>query len=282
MSIVRFLALPLLLTIGTGTGFAQIYIGDPATDGGWTYDGISSSAGNIMLNANNSANFSANVYSTAFTLGAGSTLLGPLGTASGWSVGDTIVGVGGVFNATGNSSLTYSGSSGDVNLHLVVKYGSPTASWTLSGAGFAAGTAGALANGGTGALLLGSLQGTIGPSTGLTTPADAPTFYNGSTLPPGTGIEGQVLTFWTGSALTGFETFLDLNVLAANAPAANVALGDEFVLDLQQNSGVFQDSLGNLPSVLVPEPTTLRLGTLLLLPFAVSRVLRVLRKKQMA
>ena len=257
-------ALLIFWIAGAGMAFAQIFTGDPATDSLWVSDGLSSSAGNDMQNAGNAASFSANVYSTAFTLTPDSTLLGPLGISDGWSVGDTIVGVGGVFASTGNSSLTYSGTNGTVNLHLVVKYGSPTATWTLSGAGAAVGGAGSLGLGGSGAVLLGVTQETIS-SSGLTTPSDSPLYLDSSgnqdTL-PGEGIEGQVLTLWSGGQIVGFESFLDLNVLAAESASANiqtnVQTGDEFVLDLQQGKTVYQDSLGTLPSALqtTPEPST--------------------------
>jgi hypothetical protein len=270
------LALPLFLTFGTGA-FAQIITGNPTADAGWNFSYLSTDTGHFMLNANNAATFQANIYTTAFTLAAGSSLLGPLGVSSGWNAGDTIIGVGGVFTPLNNSSLTY-GGGGNVNLHLVIKYGSPTATWNAPGVGFASGTAGSLNGGGAGAFLLGSTQNTIGPTTGITTPNDAPTLFNGSGQVglAGAGVQGQVLTFWTGSAMTSFETFLDLNVVQSVSPTANVALGDDFVVDFQNGSGNFQDSLGVLPTS-VPEPTVLVTGALLLAPFA-SRLLGRKRK----
>jgi hypothetical protein len=266
-------ALPIFWMAGAGLGFAQIFTGDPSADALWVSDGLSSSAGNYMLNAGNTSGaFSANVYSTAFALTPDSTLLGPLGITDGWTVGDTIVGVGGVFASTGNGDLTYDNANGTVNLHLVVKYGSPSATWAL------AGTGASLSLGGTGAVLLGVLQETISPTTGLTTPSDSPLYVNSSAAQvtlPGGGDEGQVLTLWSGNKIVGFESFLDLTVLAADEPAANVQAGDKFVLDLQQGSGALQDSLGVLPSTLqtTPEPSTylLLLGGLGLLTFYTRR-----------
>ena len=287
----KFLAFSLLTMIGAGATFAQSFTGDPASDGSlWVSDGLSSSALYSMQNANNSASFSANVYSTAFSLNTGSTLLGSLGTSDGWAAGDTIVGVGGVFASSGNSSLTYDNANSTVNLHLVVKYGSPNATWNIAGNGPPvppAGGAGSLTYGGIGAVLLGVMQETVSSSSGLVTPSDSPTYVNSAdaqvTL-PGSGIEGQVLTFWSGSAIVGFESFMDLNVLQTQEPAANVALGDAFVLDLQQGQSSFQDSLYTLPSALqpVPEPSTLSLlGTVVLL-LGGARGLQIFRRHSSA
>jgi hypothetical protein len=273
------LALPLFLAVGTGA-FAQIITGNPTADAGWNFNYLSTDTGHIMLNAGNSATYSANIYTTAFSLASGSSLLGTLGVSSGWHTGDTIIGVGGVFTPLNNSSLTYSGSTGNANLHLVIKYGAPTATWNAPGVGFAANGAGSLTNGGAGAILLASQSGTIGPTTGITAPINAPTLFDGTgqSTVNGLAVSGQVLTSWSGSSLNGFETFLDLNVLQSLGVGANVALGDDFVVDFQQGTGAFQDSLGVLPSSIasVPEPTMLVTGTLLLAPFAS----RLMRRKQ--
>src|ERR1700722_19341943 len=223
----KFLAFWLLTIIGTGATLAQTFTGDPATDGSlWLSDGLSTTF--AIANAGNTANFSANVYSTAFSLNTGSTLLGTLGMNDGWAAGDTILGVGGVFNSTGNSSLTYDNANSTVNLHLVVKYGSTTATWNLAGTGFSSGGAGSLTGGGNGAVLLGVTQETISSSSGLVTPSDSPLYYNSPSQPslPGNGTEGQVLTFWSGSAIVGFESFMDLNVLQAQESNASIPFGN--------------------------------------------------------
>lgn len=229
----------------------------------WISNGLSSATGFYMAGAGNTASYSASVYTTAFSLTAGSTLLGTLGTSDGWQVGDTIVGLGGVFAATGNSSLTYSGANGTVNLHLVVKYGAPGATWSAS-----SGT-GSLTAGGEGAVLLGVTPETIGPTTGLVPTADAPTYLaagNAQDTLPGGAIEGQVLTLWSGNAIVGFEDFMDLNVLDSQESANSlgvpaIQLGDEVMLDLQQGQNAVQDSLYTLPLTLqpVPEPSALSL-----------------------
>jgi hypothetical protein len=64
--------------------------------------------------------------------------------------------------------------------------------------------------------------------------------------------------------MIAFETFLDLTLLdneaGSLAGTPDVQAGDEFELDLQQGTGVLQDSLGNIPAELpvstTPEPAT--------------------------
>src|ERR1700677_3481840 len=108
--------LALLLAGGSSISFAQV-TGNPATDAGWGASlGLSSAAPLLLYET---GNFSVNVYSTAFNLTAGSPLLGTLGTMDGWSVGDTIVGIGGVFAATGNSSVTYDNANNTVTTRFV-------------------------------------------------------------------------------------------------------------------------------------------------------------------
>jgi len=272
------LALTLLLAGGSGISFAQI-TGNPGVDAGWIEEQNSAASGVDLLG---SGIFSANIYATAFTLAVGSPLVGisSVGSSS-WSVGDTIVGVGGLFTATGNTSLTYNGN-GSPTTRFVVKYGTSTANFSVGNA--------SLDNGGNGAVLLGTYDDAgadvFTPSTpGLSLTVDAPTEYTGGIQVGITsGNFGAVMTAWNGTQLAGFESFMDLTILDAQFPSANVALGDEFVLDLQQSTStsLYQDSLGTLPSaVVVPEPTTLTLLTAaMMLPLGArwARSLRTFRK----
>jgi len=266
------LALPLLLVAGAGTSFATI-TGDPATDGGWTSEGNSATTDLLFQ----TGSFSANIYSTTFALSAGSPLLGTLGTSDGWSAGDTIVGVGGVFTSTGNSSVTYDTMNGTVTTRFVVKYGTSAETWSAGSANNAA-----LALGGTGAVELGTSTEVLSPTSGLQTPSNTPEEQTGpsSTATISTDV-GQIITSWSGNTpntIVGFEEFLDLTLLKTQNPTENVALGDHFILDLQQKSGVLQDSLGTLSASPVPETTTMFAGALLLLPFCAG-ALRMLLKK---
>src|SRR5271154_1851720 len=93
---------------------------------------MSSSAGVYNFG---SGSFNVTIYATAFTLAPSSTLISALGGYN-WNVGDTIVGVGGVFSGV-NADLTYSGGADENNvthtnstsMRIVVKYGTSSATW---------------------------------------------------------------------------------------------------------------------------------------------------------
>jgi hypothetical protein len=116
---------------------ANVITGNPSTDGGWTSEGMSSSASNYI---DGTGNYNATIYSTAFQLDASSPLLSTLGGFD-WNVGDTVVGVGGVFSGS-NTDLTYSGGAdengnshtGATSTRIVVKCMAPARQrgrWTL-------------------------------------------------------------------------------------------------------------------------------------------------------
>jgi hypothetical protein len=240
---------------GTGSIFADP-AGNPATDAGWASEGLSTASGTLLFAT---GNFSVNLYTTAFTLASGSPLAGTVGGASGltWNVGDTIVGVGGVFTPTGNSSV-------GASLRYVVKYGTSAETWSAGSAANAS-----LSLGGNGSVLLGTGLVNFTPTSGFLPTSDAPTeelTASGQVgLTGNAGDLGQVITSWSsGGALTGFESFMDLTLLASQVPSANVALGDHFILDLQEGTGVLQDSLGTLPTSLTPAPEPTSAGCLLL------------------
>lgn len=231
---------------------ADVITGDPATDSGWTAEGMSASAGQYI---DGTGVYNATIYSTAFVLGASSPLVSSLDGLD-WNAGDTIVGVGGVFGGA-NTDLTYSGGAdehgvshtGATSTRIVIKYGSATASWSAPGAG-------SLANGGTGSVLLGTYPYDFYPADAgtLIVPADSPLEQTGpASTAPISGDMGRVITDWSGGIEVGFESFLDLTLLDAQVPSNGVAMGNKFVLDLQRGTGNFQDSLGTLPTS-VPEP----------------------------
>jgi hypothetical protein len=233
--------------------------GDPSADL-WTAEGTSTSAGNYIDGA---GAYNVTIYTTAFTLSPSSSLISALGGYN-WNAGDTIVGVGGTFSGA-NSDLSYSGGAdehgvthvGSTSTRIVVKYGTSTAAWTTPGAG-------GLVNGGVGSVLLGTFAYDFYPANSgvYVIPTNSPQMQVTpiATIPI-TGYTGRVMTDWSGGTMTGFESFLDLTLLDTLYPTNGVALGNDFVLDLQRASGNFQDSLGTLPTS-VPEPTTLVLASL--------------------
>ncbi len=242
------------------TAQADSITGSPATDAGWVFQGTTATN-----HIDGTGVYTANIYSTAFTLDPSSPLVSNLDGFN-WNPGDTIVGVGGIMSPS--SDLTYSGGpdengmshTGATSTRIVVKYGSSTASWTAPGTG-------SLANGGIGSVLLGTFSSDFYPADSgtLIVPADAPTEQTGpSTTAAINGDMGRVITSWTAGNLTGFESFLDLTLLDATYPSAATGLGDKFVLDLQRGTGNFQDSLGSLPESIqaVPEPRTWGAGAL--------------------
>jgi hypothetical protein len=252
------------LMAGVVTASAQTPTGNPSTDGGWTAEGMSASAGVYNFG---SGNYNATVYSTAFTLAPGSTLLSTLDGYD-WNIGDTIVGVGGVFSGA-NSDLTYSGGADEhgvthadsTSTRIVVKYGTSAATWTAPAPSSSSPGYGSQANGGVGSVLLGTFPYDFYPadSNTLVVPSDTPLLQTGpSSTSTITGDVGRVITSWNGTnAMVGFESFLDLTLLTNSYPAEEVALGNDFILDLQRGTSgtLYQDSLGTLPTA-VPEPST--------------------------
>ena len=222
----------IFLLVASGTAFAQIPTGNPSTDGGWTTEGMSASAGVYNFG---SGNYNVQIYATAFTLAPSSTLISSLGGYN-WSVGDTIVGVGGVFSGA-NADLTYSGGADEYgNSHadststrIVVKYGTSTATWAAPAPNSSSPLYGSQANGGVGSVLLGTYPYDFYPanSNTLVATGDSPLLQGPSTTTSITGVVGRVITSWNGTnAMVGFESFLDLTLLDTLYPSNNVALGD--------------------------------------------------------
>jgi hypothetical protein len=241
-----------LLRIDCRADLSGSISGNPQNDG-WTYVGKSATT-NFNYSSTANSTYNVDIYTAAFTISSGSPLIT---TQSGynWKQSDTVVGVGGIFDGA-NPSLKYNSSpAGSTSTRIVVKYGTSTETWSP-------GTA-ALANGGVGAVLLGTAAGYFYPANSgtLVAPLDAPTEQSS---PSGTstisGYVGRVETYWSGSTIVGFESFLDLTLLKADYPSTGVALGNQFILDMQDNTLEYQDSQGALPGAIiapVPEPSML-------------------------
>lgn len=245
-----------LLLVGSlsAPGHATI-TGNPATDGGWIFQGTSAGGANYNSGA---ANYNVNLYATAFTLDAGSLLLSNFGGFD-WSVNDVVVGIGGVFSGA-NTSLTYN-DSGATSTRIVAKYGTAGATWLPNSPVSSSPGYGSLEHGGVGSILLGTFPFDFSPANAgsLVVPTDSPLEQTGPTSTTLiNGNVGRVITQWSGGALTGFESFLDLTLLNIKYPGNGVALGNKFILDLQNGTGSFQNSQGTLPSA-APEPNALLL-----------------------
>lgn len=232
--------------------------GDPSLDS-WTYVGDSATTNYNYANA--TVPYDIGMYTTAFTLSAGSPVAS---TLSGFaSVGDTVVGVGGVFNTTLSLSTAE-------DTRLVAKYGTSTTTWGFNAPSELSPLYGSVGNGGVGSILLGTFANTFSPpvsgnSSALVVPNDSPeeqtSLIGTSTINDDIG---RVITYWNGNTLVGYESFLDLSLLSSQIGDTSVTLGNDFVLDLQEGTGNFQDSLGVLPSTApstggatsVPDPAT--------------------------
>ena len=227
--------------------------GDPLLDS-WTYVGDSATT-NFNYASTTGLPYDIGMYTTAFTLSAGSPMQSALSGFAG--VGDTVVGVGGVFNTVLSLSVAE-------DTRLVAKYGTNTATWGYDAPSESSPLYGGLSNGGVGSILLGTAADTFSPpasgnSSPLVEPADSP--EEQASISGTTAINadiGRVITYWNGNTLVGYESFLDLTLLASQDSDTAVTLGNDFVLDLQEGTGNFQDSIGVLPDIApptaVPEP----------------------------
>src|SRR5690606_6053465 len=148
MRSVLSVSLTLIFCLFAAVASAGPITGNPAADG-WTAQGNSLAIGTYIRGG---GGFNYNVYTTSFTLEAGSPLLG-----GGWQVGDTILAMGGVIvdNASGN--LTSS-------VRIVSKFGNSPTAWQASttaspnGDGLGSTSSG---HGGNGAVLLGTVVGDV-------------------------------------------------------------------------------------------------------------------------
>jgi hypothetical protein len=273
------IAIALCITMGS-IASATTISGDPSVDAGWT------GAGNSLDNGvyvTGSANYGFDVFSSGFTVQAGSNLDIDDGTLS-WEPGDTVVGVGGKFQSTTASEAgwgSFSGASVNSNLpttapysgpKLQVKFGTNLASWTTSTAAPGSGNGNSSSSNGGGRVQV--------RTSGF--------FQAGSPLPgqdePWTwdGNSGQVLVLdkddhiaWTGGSVdkevarmiwqwddnlkqvTSWELLLNTSLFDRLQPGNLLpAVGDMAILTVQKGDGVFTDALVRVAAAPVPEPAT--------------------------
>jgi hypothetical protein len=244
--------------------------GNPAQDG-WTAGGNSLSSGVYVDGA---GNYGFDVYSATMTADAA------IATAMGWTQGDTILGVGGVFNGA-NPELVGATSGPKIQ----VKYGTgisvPTP-WAASSTLVAPGNGNAhFGNGGEGAAEVRS-SGFLSSSAWI---ASAGQLVPSTSSDPidrivgGTEIDNQPYTnvfglIWTVSAgqPSAWEVLLDITQLAAASPTEPTPLaGDQAIMTIQNGAGDFTDALLNVSALApapAPEPASLVVWSLIGLTIA--------------
>ena len=268
----RLLAHTAFLTMLTPLATHAAITGVPSTDG-WDKQGNSLVQGTYIRG---DANFSYDVYTTAFVLDAASPLLSN-STGFEWQVGDQILGMGGVIN-NAPTGLGWSVSGNAINSQLttsyriVAKFGTSPSSWSAStiapGSGNGAGSSGA-GDGGNGAILIGTSNSGAASTGGLSATNEG-TFMlpvTGTQYRSGSGGEtnvdprmGRVIyDLGSGNLPTSWETLLNVSLLARNTTAYGItgwtpdypAIGDRGDLAGQRGAGVVTDALTT-----VPEPGT--------------------------
>ena len=248
------LAAAAVMTIA-GSAFASptIFTGNPATDG-WDFQGNSLSASNYIRGG---GGYDYGVYTSSFTLGAGSNMAG-----GGWSAGDTILGAGGVVNGFTPGNISQS-------LRIVTKFGADPNAWPGSSGSFSGGA------GGNGAILLGTYSPANASSGGHFNPGTAQNFmspgvvhqmplaqrYDSGTSSISTTIGKLLFTFDADNVLSSWQVLLNLTVLESL-----LAPGEELPSDLSSvnstlqrsnNSSLFTDARGGFEtaeSVVIPLP----------------------------
>jgi hypothetical protein len=121
------------VTLPAASSFADSVSGNPATDG-WNAGGNSLSLGTYVRNG---ANYDYNTYGTAITVTAGSNLNISAGADS-WLVGDSVLGVGGVFTTATPTGWTVSGTPINADLNngsgpkLQAKFGADNNTFSTS------------------------------------------------------------------------------------------------------------------------------------------------------
>ncbi len=287
----RTLAAAALILAATSVASANSITGDPSADGGWSLVGNSLAKG---IYASGAEQDSVNVYTTAFTLDASSSLFGLPGPgASAWASGDTIVGVGGAVAATTAAAGGWANYLSPVhnpndlisngNQRIVVKYGSSTSTFTASTTA---------PQPGNGAVSLGGSNGGTRRRSHRHLPhpllQQRPVRHPQRRL-PGTRHHRHHRRLRRPRYGTLEQQYPRRLQLPRPLPPpdstypthANVSLGNQFILDMQDGSGNFTNALGALPSAaattsaaVAPLPTSLSLGLTALASIAALSILR--------
>jgi PEP-CTERM motif len=277
--------LPLILLLLAGsTASASTISGNPVADGGWTFQGNSLADGTYIRGGGNT---DFNLYTTSFTLAAGSALTSNVTDA--WQAGDTVLAMGGVVTTTNGIAAGWGapfvGDAVNADLttseRIVTKFGTQSTSWGASTIAPSTGTSpfgnglGATSNGdgSNGAILLGTLTGDLtlansGVLQGYGA-SDTSQVYKTADSNVGDTISKTIGQYIfnvdpTTHVITSWEVFLDTTKLAGLALGVPVpAVGDRIDQALQRstNATQFTDALGTI-ALATPEPSSLALAVL--------------------
>lgn len=257
----------LLLALAVALGSFQIshasLSGNPVDDG-WTYQGNSLSSG---VYVRGSANYGFDTYSSTFAVD------GAISTASGgsWTVGDTVIGVGGVFN-NNTTGWTVSGTavnsllSNSTGPKIQVKFGTDAfvvTPWSASTIAPGAGDGvGSLGNGGEGSIQIRSsayfTADNWSDNAGELMPLDKPGHIarqGGST--PSDDVARLIWTVDGNNELSSWQILLNVTMLGSLSPAPGP--GSLAIMTVQDGDNAYTDALLEVAGGggVVPEPATM-------------------------
>ncbi len=255
---------------------ADLVNGNPASDSSWTAGSNSLDSGAYIRGA---GNFGYDTYSTSYAIPSGSPLV-----ASGWSVGDRVLGVGGsIATNDGISAGWGSAFTGDAvnsnlttSVRIVAKFGASPTAWVPStvrpdgGNGSGSFSSG---HGGDGAILLGTDVGAIDDSdAGMLLTFDTNQRYDSGTSSISSSV-GRLIFNSTGDILESWSVYLNTTLLSSQlSGGSEVPLtGDRINLTLQRstNSTLFTDAM--VTPAAIPEPSAFLFGTLVCSLIGVNR-----------
>lgn len=246
--------------------------GDPSSDAGWSAFGNSLSSG---VYVRGSANYAYDTYSTGFAIQAGSNLeiTDANDSALDWLAGDTVLGVGGKFNAiTAGAAGWGSFSGGAVNSllgassgpKLQVKFGTDDATWSTSTTAPGSGNGNSSSSNGGGRVQIrtSAYFQTGSPNPGQTEPwtwdgnsgqllvldKDSHIDWDGASAQPSKYTARMIWNYDTNLGyVTSWQLLLNVSLLERQTPGDFTgiypAIGDLAVLTVQDGDNSYTDAL---------------------------------------
>lgn len=271
---IGFVAVAVLIVAGSVRG--SMVSGDPSADAGWSAQGHALENG---VYVKGSANYGFQTYSAALTVTAGSNLEISDGSLS-WLAGDTVLGVGGVFESITAGDAGWAGfSGGAINALLAAstgpklqaKFGTSAATWTTSGVapGAGDGNSSSSAGGGRVQVRTSAYFRTGTPDPGQTEPwtldgnsgqvlvldKDSHIAWDGASVQPSKKVARMIWVWDAGSGeVASWELLLNVSLLERVAPGDFAGLfpapGDMAIMTVQDGDNAYTDALVTV----VPEP----------------------------